>query len=60
MNGRSISDADGGEINIGQEYANFDVLKDGRIFINGEESGTIRIFEFAQDKVMLKSRYGAL
>ncbi|MDJ1257792.1 MAG: flagellar hook-basal body complex protein [Candidatus Midichloria sp.] len=58
MNGRSISDVDGGEINVGQEYASFDVLKDGRIFVNGAEAGTIGIFEFAQDEVVLKGRYG--
>ena len=58
MHGRSISDADGGEINIGENYANFDVLKDGRVFVNGEEIGTIGIFQFASDEVIKKDKFG--
>lgn len=57
MHGRSISDADGGEINIGESYTSFDVLKNGRVFVNGEEIGSIGVFQFASGEVIKKAKF---
>jgi len=57
MYGRNVVDADGGEINIGQEYANLSILKDGRIIIDNDEIGSVGVFDFAENEIVKKAGY---
>ena len=58
MHGRNVVDVDGGIIDIGQNYGTFDVISDGRMFINENEVGSIGVFGLAPNEQVKKGNYG--